>query len=96
MQAWEIAQNWKYISDEERYPLYDALEEVTGLKQPFTIYLDYLDFNEDVCIEVEGSRCCKVYLNAHNQIVDELTWMKSQEDYYESPVQSDNEEDEED
>ena len=93
--TWELAQNWKYITDEEKYGLYDILEEATGLKQPFEIHLDYLDFNGDVCVELLGSTYCKVYLNAYNQIVDEDTWTRSQEDFYESPQESDTEDEEE-
>jgi len=92
---WSIAQNWEYATPEDKYRFYDVLEKVVRIAQPFEVDFSYIDFDGDIKIQTTGGDSYRVcYLDVHNQFVDENTWLRNQEDYYESPGESDDEEEE--
>lgn len=76
--VWSVAQNWDYVDVDEKYRLFDSLEQWTGIAQPFEIDLQFPDFDSDVRMVVTdcSQRRYVFYLTPHDQLVGEKDYLE--------------------
>ena len=82
---WKVAQEWEYMTDDEKQILFDTVERDLELPQPFDLKLSYPEWNGVVLLTVlagDGKRRV-YYLTPQCQLVPEaLWWISRAADFY--------------
>lgn len=79
LSVWAVAQNWDYLDMEEKYKLYDALEQADHrLQQPLELQIFYPDFHTDVYLRVLSAtgKSYNYYLTPQCHFIPELDYLK--------------------